>query len=417
MIRRLTLLLTPVLALLFGSSAAAQVGVLDQPYRNDPFQPLLDGRWSVTHHLSVGADNNTLGVGDIVAIGYLADDFRPSDIFLVAGLVPVDEGGRVGTQNRTGITVGFPVGRYVTLGVVAGGRVLGTGQVPDNVTALIRDGVTGDEITVDLTELGGEVFGYAEGGLSGVVDYPLLRTPFGELQLMGGAGVRYVRSVSHLRVGFSGDSGEETSTVTLTRSGVSTTLNMAAPLGEDIMADGGSGVAMDIMAGVAVGPTAQLRLAVTDLGSADVMVDRRQVTTITMDEVSFVDLSSTADSVSVTDTVAGLTRSVPLPTTFRADATYRPLKLIGFGARLAVPLKEDALSLEPLVQAGVELRPLAMLPLRAGVTAGDFGAGFFAGFGLDTRTVGFDLEVASSGGPTLADVRGVAFRSALSLTF
>lgn len=415
MIRRYTLL--TVLSLLVAAPAVAQVGVLDQPFRNDPFQPLLEGGWSFGHYLSVGAENNTLGVGDLVAIGYLMDDFRPSDIFLVAGLVPVGDGVRIGTQDRTAITITFPAGRHVTLGVTAGGRVLGSGQIPDNVSALVRDGITGDEITVDLTEMGAELFGYAEAGLSGVGDIPLLPTPFGLVRLRVGAGVRYIQSVSHVRLGFAGDTGEETSTFTLTRTGVSTMLNLTSPIGEEILADGGSGFATDLMVGATLGEMAQLRLAVTDMGSADVTVGLREVRTITMDDVSFVDLSSTADSVGATDTVAAGTRSVPLPTTFRADASFRPIDMVGVGARLAVPLGEDAPSLEPLVQAGVEFRPLQALPLRAGITGGDYGAGFYGGFGIDTRGFDLDLELASAGGPALADLRGVMFRSALAIRF
>jgi hypothetical protein len=266
--------------------------------------------------------------------------------------------------------------------------------------------------------MGGELFGYAEGGVSGVVDIPLLPTPFGRLRLHAGAGGRYVHAVSHVRFGFSGDSGEETSSVTLTRTGVSTQLNLATPIGEEVLAESGSGMAFDLMAGASIGEMAQLRLAVTDLGSVDVTVGQREVRTITMDEVSFLDLGSTADSVVVTDTVSAELRTIDLPTTFRADASFRPIPLVGLGVRLAVPMVEDAPALEPMVQAGVELRLVDALPIRAGVTGGgDYGAGFFGGFGIDTGGFGFDLELASAGGPALADIRGVAFRSALAIRF
>lgn len=436
MIRRKAVFLTAILALLVGGPVAAQVGVLDQPYRNDPFQPLLAGGWSFTHYLSAGADNNTMAVGDLVALGILAeasfdtdipliggttsptdgDGFRPTDLFLVAGLVPAGEGVRLGTHNRTGVTITFPAGQLVTVGVTGGVRFLGSGVIPDDVAALARDGVTGDAITVDLTELGGEMFGYAEAGVSGLLDLEVLPTPFGDVSLLAGAGARYVRSLAHLRFGFSGDSGEETSTFTVARTGVSTDLNLSTPIGEDVLAEGGSGVAMDVMVGATLGHRAQLRLAFTDIGSAEVTVGRREVTTLQLDDVSFLELGG--DSASVTDTLTSVTRSVSLPTTFRADATFRPLNIVGIGARLAVPLDPEAPTYEPLVQAGVELRPLPVLPLRAGVLGGgDFGTGFFAGLGLDTRVVGFELELASSGGPAPADFRGVSFRSALSLRF
>lgn len=418
MIRRHALLLAPVLALLLGGTATAQVGALDQPFRNDPFQPLLRGGWSFTHYLGVGAENNTLGIGDVVALYYIQDDFRPTDIFLVAGLVPAGEGIRFGTHDRTGITMTFPVGRYVTLGLLGGVRVLGSGQVPDDIAALIRDGNSGDEVTVNLTELGGEAFAYAEGGLSGVADVPLLPTPFGELRLLAGAGARYVHSLSHVRMGFAGDTGEDSSTFVLTRTGISTSLNMAAPLGEEFLSEGGGGIAVDIMAGAALGEMAQLRLSVTDIGSADVTVAERGITSIVMNDVSFLELGSAADTVIATDTLPGEIRSVALPTTFRADATFRPIRMVGLGVRLAVPLNEGAPILEPLYQAGVELRLLRPLPVRLGITGGgDFGTGLFAGFGLDTRAVGFDLEVGSAGGPVLADIRGLSFRSALSIRF
>ncbi len=415
---RRSLLAGAILTLLGAAPAVAQVGVLDQPYRNDPFQPLLGGGWSFTHHLALGVENNTLGIGDMVALGYIAGDPRPTDLFLVAGLVPAGDGVRLGTQDRTGITITFPVSKHLTLGLVSNGRVFGSGQVPDNVAALARDGVTGDEITVDLTEMGGELFGYAEAGVNGLVDVPLLPTPFGLLRIRAGAGARYVHALSHVRFGFSGDSGEDTSLVTLNRIGVSTQLNLASPIGEELLAESGSGTAFDVMVGATVGEMAQLRLAITDLGSVDVTVGQREVRTITMDEVSFLDLGSTADSVAVTDTVAAQLRTIDLPATFRADASFRPIPLVGLGLRLAVPMVEDAPALEPVVQAGVELRLVDALPLRAGVTGGgDFGAGFFGGFGIDAGGFGFDLEVASTGGPALADIRGVAFRSALAIRF
>jgi len=415
---RRSALLGAVLALMVAVPAAAQVGVLDQPYRNDPFQPLLRGGWSFTHYLSLGAENNTLGVGDMVALGYLVDDLKPTDLFLVAGLVPAGEGVRLGSQDRTAITITFPVGDYVTLGITGGGRMLASGQVPDNVAALVRDGVVGDEITVDLTEMGGQAFGYAEVGGSGVVDIPLLPTPFGLLRIHAGAGARFVRSLSHVRFGFAGDTGEQTSTVTLSRIGVSTALNLATPIGEEIMADGGTGMAYDLMAGASLGQFAQLRLSVTDIGSAEVMVGQREVRTITMDEVSFLDLGDSTQVETLTDTVMAETRSVSLPTTFRVDASVRPIPMVGVGLRLAVPTDKDAPVLEPLVQAGVELRLADALPLRAGITGGgDFGVGFFGGFGIDTGGFGFDLELASAGGPALADIRGVSFRSALAIRF
>lgn len=412
------LLSAMALALVVAAPAAAQVGVMDQPFRNDLFQPLLSGRWSITHYLSADVANNTLGVGDMVALSLIAEDFRPSDIFLVAGLVPAGEGVKLGTQERTGLMVAFPVGPYLTLGVTGGGRVLGYGHVPDDVAALVRDGITGEEITVDLTEMGGEVFGYAEAGGSILARIPLLRTPFGDLELLGGGGARYVRSVSHVRVGFAGDDGDQTSTFTLTRTGVSTSLNLTAPLGEEVLAESGGGIAADLMVGAALGHMAQLRLSVTDLGSADALVGERAVTTVTIEDASFVDFGSATDSAAVTDTLPGGTRTVPLPTTLRADATFRPLDLVGVGVRVAIPMNEDAIALEPLFQAAVELRPLRALPLRAGVTGGgDFGTGYFAGLGLDTRVIGFDLELATSGGPALASIRGVGFRSALSIRF
>lgn len=417
--RRSTKILLPALAalILAGGPASAQVGVLDQPFRNDPFQPLLEGRWSFTHYLNVGADNNTLGVGDMVAIGYLASDFRPSDIFLIAGLVPVDEGVRVGSQNRTAATLTFPAGRFLTFGITGGVRAIAEGQVPDDVAALVRDGMVGDVVTVDLTHLGGEAFVFGEGGLNGLLKLPLVPTPMGDLTLLAGAGGRYIQAISHSRVGFSGDDGDAISTFTLTQQGVTTELNIASPLAEDVLAEGGSGFAFDLMAGAAIGHRAQLRLAVTDLGSAQVNVGRRAVTTILMDDVSFVDMSSTADSLATTDTLAAVTRDVALPTTFRVDATFRPLNAIGLGVRLAAPVG-DGPSLEPLAQAGLELRPFRVLPLRAGILGGgDFGTGFFGGFGIDARTLRFDLEVASSGGPAVSEMRGVSLRTGLALRF
>jgi hypothetical protein len=417
--RPFTKILLPALAALVvaAAPAAAQVGVLDQPFRNDPFQPLLEGRWSFTHYLNVGADNNTLGVGDMVAIGYLASDFRPSDIFLIAGLVPVDEGVRVGSQNRTAATLTFPAGRLLTFGITGGVRAIAEGQVPDDVAALVREGMVGDVVTVDLTHLGGEAFVFAEGGLHGLFKLPLVPTPMGDLTLLAGVGGRYIQAISHSRVGFAGDEGDAISTFTLTRQGVTTELNIASPLAEDVLAEGGSGFAFDLMAGAAIGHRAQLRLALTDLGSAQVNVGRRAVTTIIMEDVSFVDMSSTADSLATTDTLAAVTRDVALPTTVRVDGTFRPLNAIGLGFRIAAPVG-DGPSLEPLAQAGLELRPFRVLPLRAGILGGgDFGTGFFGGFGIDARTLRFDLEVASSGGPAISEMRGVSLRTGLALRF
>jgi len=224
--------------------------------------------------------------------------------------------------------------------------------------------------------------------------------------------------VSHVRFGFAGDTGEETSSVTLSRIGVSTNLNLASPIGEEVLAEGGTGMAFDVMAGATLGEMAQLRLAITDLGSSEVMVGQRELRTITMDEVSFLELGDSTQSDVVTDTVPAEIRSVDLPTTFRADASFRPIPLVGVGLRLAVPMNEGAPALEPVVQAGVELRLVDALPIRAGVTGGgDFGTGFFAGFGIDTGGFGFDLELGSAGGPALADIRGVTFRSALAIRF
>lgn len=417
--RRFTKILLPALAALtlVAAPAAAQVGVLDQPFRNDPFQPLLEGRWSFTNYVNVGADNNTLGVGDMVALGYLASDFRASDIFLVAGLVPVGEGVRVGSQNRTAVALTFPTGRLLTWGLMGGVRAIAEGQVPDDVTALVRDGMVGDVVTVNLTQLGGEAFVFAEGGLNGVLKLPLLPTPLGDVTLLAGAGGRYIQALSHSRVGFAGDEGDAISTFTLSRKGVTTELNIASPLAEDVLAEGGSGFAFDLMAGAALGHRAQLRLAITDLGSAQVNVGRRAVTTIIMDEVSFVEMSSTADSLATTDTLAAMTREVALPTTLRLDATFRPLNAVGLGFRIAAPVG-DGPSLEPLAQVGLELRPFRVLPLRVGVLGGgDFGTGFFGGIGLDARTLRFDLEVASSGGPAVSEMRGVALRTGLALRF
>lgn len=435
MIRHKAVLLA-VLALLVGGPAVAQVGVLDQPYRNDLFQPLLSGRFSFTHYLSAGADNNTLAVGDLVALGILAeaslgtdipgigptggpsgeDGFRPTDLFLLAGLVPAGEGIRLGTHDRTGLVVTVPTGPLVTVGLMGGVRLLGSGQIPDDLAALARDGVAGDSITVNLTEMGGEMFGYAEMGANALLNLEVLPTPFGDISVLAGAGARYVRGLAHLRFGFAGDSGEETSTFTVARTGVSTDLHMSTPIGEEVLAEGGGGVAMDVMVGATLGHRAQLRLAVTDLGTAEVTVGQRQVTSMELNDVSFLELGG--DSASVTDTLASATRSIALPTTFRADATFRPINMIGIGARIALPMDSAAFAFEPLYQVGLELRLLPALPLRAGMLGGgEFGTGYFAGFGLDTRVFGFELEMASSGGPAVADIRGVSLRSALSLRF
>lgn len=439
--RHYTKILTGVLACLLVSAGPvlAQVGVLDQPYRNDPFQPLLEGRWSITGFTDLGASNNTLGVGDVMSVMILTDssqtpDFGVGDMFLIAGLIPAGEGVTVASQNRMAAALTFPVGKYVTLGLNGGARLFAEAVVPDDISKLVRDGIEGEEINVNLTDLGGETFAYGEAGLSALANIPLLPTPFGRLHLLAGAGARYIHGITHMRIGFAGDEGEGVSTFTMGRNGVSGEFNITRPLMDTLDASyplppaeafGGTGTAFDVMAGAAIGHMAQVRLAITDMGSATVNTGPRTLSTVVLEDRSLVEFAQMfgdstpewVDSVSTTQELPADEREITLPTTFRMDASIRPLDLIGFGLRIAAPMT-DRPAYEPMVQAATELRLIRFLPLRAGVTGGgQFNTGYFGGIGIDSRVLRWDMEVASSGGPQVADLSGISFRTSMSIRF
>lgn len=399
----------------FQSTAAAQdSGVFDQPFQTNPFQPMLADRATVQWNFSAGLSNNTFGVGDLWAVGQIADDFSFTDIFLIGGLVPEGEGVKLASRGATRLDVAIlplPMGR---LGLSLGGNALAEGTVPDEVAGILRDGLSGSSIDVDFSGLGGTMLAYADVGVLGLFDLPIGLLPLpGDVRVRVGGGFHYLHSGGYADFGFDGADGEQTSRFGISHDGVDAEINAAVPID---LATTGTGYAIDLFAAANMGERIYVGALLKNLGQLNITQEEQGVAQLTITDASFGDFFAELDSL-VTDTVAGGERQVTLPGVVRLEGSFMVSPMLRVGAALEGPLGDDFQLSSPLM-ARVELRPLSFLPIRVGGSlGGTYGGTYQAGLGLDFNYLRWDLELVSQGGPQIADMRGLTIASGFALRF
>ncbi|MBI4410575.1 MAG: hypothetical protein HY561_12755, partial [Gemmatimonadetes bacterium] len=395
-------------------AAAQQGGIFQQPYQRNPFALLLDGGVSVTGSFNFELSNNTLEVGDLWAINEIvsADDdslnLRPSDLFLIGGLVPEGEGVELMSRGQLQLNVTFPT-RVGTFGLTFGGYGHAESIVPDEVAKLVREGFEGDTFTVDLTELGATTIAFGDVGALGLFDLPL---DVPALRLRVGLGMHYLYGIGYNRVRFNGDAGElGTSGISVSHEGLDADLLISMPT--EAVEPGGSGFAADFFASLDVGERINVSALVARVGSIRATRGEREVRRLVLRDTTVAGFLEALDSLDTTscdgagpttpclDTIPASTEEIALPGLLRFEASYRLHRMVAAGLVFEQMLGYG-FTVDPVASGLtglVEFRPLGFLPIRVGGTLENgFEAGFQFGGGLLLGPVHLDCEFASRGG-------------------
>ena len=325
-IRRTFPLLGLACALALSSPAQAQTaGALQTASSKNPFMALLEGKTTISFQFNGAVRNNTYSIGDIAGIVEIADDFKPSDAFLIGGKAPPGQGFVGRSYDEAGMLLAFPLS-FGMVGVSAGARVYAEGSVPESVVDILREGSSGD-LDVSLNGLGGRGITYGQVGLLTLID--MVEDSLYETYIRVGIGAHYLYSLAGGEAGFDGPAFDDnpTSRLIFNNDAVDADLNFTYPLGAGSV--GGQGFAGDLFVGANVGKLylggllrgGKLQHKTGDRARADwkFLADGIE------------ELLDIVDTLS-TDTIPGMTSTTTLPTTLRLEASYQLNSRLGVGA-------------------------------------------------------------------------------------
>lgn len=377
----------------------------------DPFARLTVGRPSLGLGARAAGGNSALDLNDLGAILFLAerDSLRAGDALDALGLVPAGEGLTGYGDAGSGLTLGLPVTRRLTVGAGLGGRGYGSFRVDDDAVALLRDGNNArSEFRLGETRADGLLTG--EAGLHAVLR-PAGAGPWGSTVAVG-AGIRYVQPLYYARAA---SLLEGESEVVVAPDSVRARVSVAADRTPSVGGRGG-GLLADATARLAwPGRGVAVEAAVHDLGrvSVDGLVRRSEEVDLATTRLDSVVDAVESLSFPVRDTLDG-TVTPPARLSLTASLWSRlPVQLDG---RLLVPVGGD-FDRPPPIGELVSTWRHGNLPVRAGLRVGGrSGLGARLGLGWEGRRF-YVRGSAVSGGGLGGGARGLGARLGAGVWF
>ena len=389
------------------------LSVFAQTLHENPFAPLLARRVILAATADAVLANNAYTIADVAAIAQIADDFRPSDAFLVGGLIPPNEGLRAGARGLGSVVFTVPTPTIV-FGIRAGGHAIMQSRVPDNVARLVRDGFQGDTFSVDLTRMSTSVLEYADVGALAWINLPVNRR-LARAHL--GLGVRRLVGLGYSRLSFeAGDGSAKPATVRVSGAdSVSANVAMLKPV--DMKAErGGGGWATDFMFSADVSPRLQLSAIVAGVGRLTVTerpVERRGVTVARGTIGDFLDALDEAPA----DTLAAAERTVWLPALTRLEASWRGHRNAALGLAYEHRYGPWAVETDAATLVG-QLFPNGWFPVTLGVTTGSrYRTSALVGFGINTRALRLLAELTSREPWLPSGAKGTSVKTSVAIGF
>ena len=361
----------------------------------DPFRHVIVPHWGFILGAAAGVENNAVNLQDIGALMLLGrhDSIDAGTVIDALGLVPKGQGLAGLARGDGGVYLGSQWGGRVTIGFSAGGRAYGTFLVDDSAVALLRDG-NGAQQNFALGQTHGASLATAEGGAHALIRLGAIRDRAG-LRVILGVGARYLRPLFYARTASAINSG---GTIRLTGDSIAANLRLTADQAIGPPNVKGSGLVEDFLVRLEMPePGLALEAMLVNAGTLKLQQVEQRLATFTVSTTSFKTVKDSLDKSKfrVQDTTA-VTVQMPQQMRFALNAWVLPI--LQLDAAYTTQVTGD-FATPAMLEAGVTLRLISWLPLRAGiVNAGTFGTGFTGGFAIESRVFYLHLGGASLGG-------------------
>jgi hypothetical protein len=393
----------------------------------DPFRYALVPHWGLVIAAGASGTNNSINASDIGALWLLTgqglgvvsrDSLRNEDIINAFGLVPTGKGLLGFVQGGGAVHLGGPFGHHFALGFTGEGRAYSSFRLDDNIVALLRDG-NGTRQNFSLGASGGAALATAEGGVHAVLRFGATADNDPGLRIIMGVGARYLKPLAFGRGGSAlGDAG----IIRLTGDSIAINTQVESEFTyqtqDSLMNVKGSGMAMDYLLRFELPrPGLAFEMSLSNAGSVKIQgVERRRAN---ISGVRAASIKELRDILMYTDTTIAPRQSgtgldttvtrklkpqydfqvrdttevtVTLPRVLRLAASAWVLPMLQLDASYTGAVSGD-FTAPAIIEAGATLRLLRWLPLRVGIVrAGDYGNGFTAGFGIETRVLYLDVS-------------------------
>jgi len=396
----------------------------------DPFRYALVPHWGLVIGAGGSGVNNSFNASDVGALKLIKDrdTVRAVDGMDALGLVPTGKGLLGFVQGGGTVHLGGPFGRHFALGFTGEGHAYSSFHLDDNTVALLRDG-NGARQDFSLGVSRGAALATAEGGVHAVLRFGATDDDDPGLRVIAGIGARYLKPLAFGRGGpVSADGG----TIRLTGDSIAINTQVeseftyqAKDAQSALTEVKGSGMAMDYLLRFELPrPGLAFEVSLSNVGSVKVQgVERgranisgvraaslKELRDILMYRDSTITPRQLPDTGSVTTykwklkpqydfQVRDTTEvTVTLPRVLRLAASAWVLPMLQFDASYTAAVSGD-FTAPAIVEAGATLRLLRGFPLRVGIVraGGDYGNGFTAGFGIETRGLYLDVSGAFIG--------------------
>jgi len=360
----------------------------------DPFRYALVQHWGLVVAAGGSGVNNSLNASDIGALMLLGrrDSLRAENVIDALGLVPPGKGLLGLVQGGTTVHLGGPLGPRFNLGLTAGGRAYSSFRLDDNAVALLRDG-NGSRQNFSLGTTGGAALATGEVGVHAVMRFGAIANDDPGLRVVLGVGARRLVPLAYARGGSTIANG---GTIRLTGDSIAAHIAVQSQFSFESK-DGplsvqGSGAAADLLLRLELPrPGLAFEATLANLGTVYIQRVERRLATFDVATTTFREVKDSLDAAKfrVQDTTE---ITVTLPRVLRLAASAWVLPMLQLDASYTGAVSGD-FTAPAIIEAGATLRLLRWLPLRVGIVrAGDYGNGFTAGFGIETRVLYLDVS-------------------------
>jgi hypothetical protein len=386
-------------------------------YRVDPFRHAFLPGWGLVISAGAWAENNALNFRDARALQYISenDSVLITDVLDVIGLIPQGAGLGLSALSESGVFLGGPFGRHLSVGVSAQARAYGSGYVDDGIIAVFRDG-NGTQQDFPLGDSRGEGIATGELGVHAVIKLGPLVTVDGAVLSLG-VGGRYIWPQAYAR-GRSLGAGERlrigTDTIAATFDIETLFTERADTLVPSF--DRGTGLAGDLLARIEW-PTSgfALEAMLVNVGTVKIQNVVRRRGTFDVATTNLAEFSDSLDALEFDSTLVDV--EVNLPRLMRFSASGWANRILQLDVSASFGLNTGEYELPLAVDLGTTWRFVNALPLRAGVVIGGHqGFGYTGGVAVEAGNFLLQFVGGSLGG-MMGNATGYAGRFDLGFFF
>lgn len=386
-------------------------------YRVDPFRHTFLPGWGLVISAGAWAENNAFSVKDARALQYIGDNdtLLVTDVLDAIGIIQQGAGLGVNVLSESGVFLGGPFGRHLSLGLSAQARAYGSGFVDDGIIAVFRDG-NGTRQEFPLGDSRGEGIITGEVGVHAVFSFGPLVTVDGAVLSLG-LGGRYLWPQGYAR-GRSLGAGE---TLRVGTDTIAASFDIETLVTQDVdeqipSFDRGTGMAADLLARIEW-PTSGFALEgmIANIGKVTVRNVVRRQATFEVNTTNLIEFSDSLDALAWDSTLVDV--EVNLPRLVRFSASAWANRILQLDLSTSFGLNTGEYDIPPAIEVGSTWRLVRSLPLRGGIVIGGRqGFGYTGGVAVETGNFLLQLVGGSFGGMA-GDATGYAGRFDLGFFF